>query len=165
MANQSYPTYNGVVPSWADIKVTLTPEGASVMDMADIIGIKHSDKVEVGKKRGASGGRVTARTTGSVDYECGLTITKDGLKKLKRALMEIAPSRGNQKLIGLAHFDIQIQFTPPGGTEIYDVKIKGCRYMGTSEDHKEGNDVSSAEVSLDCIEIVEIIDGVEVVCL
>ena len=165
MPNQDYPTYNGIVPSWADIKVSITPEGGSVLDTADIIGIKTGEKVEVGKKRGASGGRVTARTTGSVDYECSMTLTQDGLLRLKQALMENAPERGNQLLISLVHFDIMIQFTPPGATDIFTKKIKGCRYMGASEDFKEGNDVNSAEVALDCIEIVEIIDGKEIVCL
>lgn len=162
MPNQEYPTVNGIASSWNDIKISMTPEGGSILDMVDIAGIKTDVKTEVGEQRGASGGRVLARTTGSVTYECSLTLYRSGLRKLQKALMENAPTRGNQRLISLVPFDIMIQHTPPGEAEIYERKVKGARYLGTSGDFKEGNDADQAEVTLSVIEIVDIINGQEV---
>ena len=62
-------------------------------------------------------------------------------------------------------FDIMIQHTPPGETEIYQVKLKGCRYLGDSDDMKEGNEPDKIELTLNPIEIVNIINGKEVVLL
>lgn len=77
--------------------------------------------------------------------------------------MKKAPTRGNQKRIGLVAFDIMIQHTPPGEVEIYTTKIKGCRYLGDADDMAEGSDADQIEVTLNPIEIVNIIDGEEVV--
>ena len=163
--NQAYPSLNDFEPSWADIAATATVSGAPVLTMADIAAIKWSRKVEVGKKRGASGGRVMARTTGQGDQEATATLYRGGLRSMIKALMAVAPTRGNQVIIGVVSFDIDIQHTPPGETEIYHVKIKGCRYLGDSDDMKEGTDPDKVELTLDPIEIVNIIDGKEVVLL
>jgi hypothetical protein len=138
MTNQAFPSLNDVEPSWADIAVTATVNGGALVDMADISAITWSRSVEVGERRGASGGRVI------------------------KALMALAPQRGNQRRISLVGFDIMVQHTPPGEDEIYQTKIKGCRYLGDSEDNGEGSDADTIEVTLSPIEIVQIIDGEEV---
>lgn len=165
MVNQAYPTYNDIEPSWADIVVAATIDGGALIEMADIAAIKHSRKVEVGKRRGTSGGRVMARTTGQGDQEASITFYRGGLRRLIKGLMANAPTRGNQVLISLVSFDIEIQFTPPGETEIYVDRIKGCRYLGDSYDSKEGTDPEKPEITLDVIEICNVIDGKEVVLL
>jgi hypothetical protein len=165
MVQQAYPSINDIAPSWADIQTTFTVGGGDALDMMDIAGIKWSRKVEVGEQRGASGGRVMARTTGQGSQEASATLYRSGLRKLLKSLMAKAPSRGNQKVIGVVAFDILIQHTPPGETEIYTVKIKGCRYLGDSDDMKEGNEADKVEVTLNPIEIVQIIDGQEVVLI
>jgi hypothetical protein len=58
-----------------------------------------------------------------------------------------------------------IQHTPPDELEIYQTKIKGCRYLGESDDMKEGTDADQLEVTLHPMEIVQIIDGEEVVLI
>lgn len=165
MTNQAYPSLNDIEPSWADIAATFTVYGGDILDMADFAGVKWSRKVEVGERRGASGGRVMARTTGSVTYEASATMYRSGNRRLVKALMSKAPTRGNQRLISLVGFDILIQHTPPGETEIYVTKIKGCRFLGDSDDMKEGNDADKIELTLNPIEIVQIINGQEVVML
>lgn len=162
MANQASPAINDFAPSWADIAVTFTVSGGQALETGDIAGVSYSSSVEVGEMRGASGGRVMARTRGDVSYEASLTLYRSGYRKLQKALMEQAPTRGNQSLISLAPFDVLIQHTPPGETEIYTTKIKGCRVLGHSDDMAEGTDPDQVEVTLSPIEIVQIIDGVEV---
>jgi hypothetical protein len=165
MAQQEYPSINDFAPSWADIAVTFTVDGGAFLEMADIAAIKGARKVEVGEQRGASGGRVMARTTGSATNEASCTLYRSGLRKLMKALAAKAPLRGNQRRIGLVAFDILVQHSPPGETEIYTRKYKGCRFLGDSSDAKEGNDADQVEVTLNPIEIVDIVDGQEVVLL
>lgn len=163
--NNEYPVLDGIAPSWADIIVKATPKGAALIDIKDIAAINTGTTVEVGEQRGASGGRVIKRTTGSVSYEASITLYRSGYQKLVRGLMAIAPTRGNQKVISLAHFGIQVQHTPPGDIEIYEYRLKGCRILGRSLNGAEGTDADQVEVPLSVIEIVDMIDGVEVVSL
>lgn len=165
MVNQAYPTLNGIEPSWADVAFNFSIPGGSQIDMADIAALKWSRKVDVGEKRGASGGRVMARTTGQSSYEASATLYRSGMETLLSALSDIAPTRGTQSLIALVSFDILVQHTPPNSTDIFQVKIKGCRYLGDSDDMKEGVDPDKIEVTLNPIEIANIIDGFEIVML
>jgi hypothetical protein len=165
MAQQEYPTINGIEPSWADIAVTFTVVGGPLIQMSDMSALKWSRKVDVGERRGTSGGRVMARTSGSGSQDASVTLYRGGLRRLIRALMTKAPTRGNQVLIGKVGFDILVQHTPPGETDIFTSKIKGCRYLGDSDDMKEGPDADLIEVTLNPIEIANIIDGKEVVLI
>jgi hypothetical protein len=165
MPNQAYPSLNDIEPSWADIATTFTVYGGDILDMADIAALKWNDKVDVGERRGASGGRVMARTTGSLTSEASATLYRSGHRRLIKSLMAKAPTRGSQRLISLVGFDILIQHTPPGESEIYQVKLTGCRLLGRSLDMKEGNDADQVEVNLNPLSIVEIINGLEVVLL
>lgn len=162
MPSSAYPALNDFAPSWADISVTMTVSGGEALETADIAAAKWSSSVEVGEQRGTSGGRVMARTVGDVSYEASITLYRSGWRKLQKALVAQAPSRGNQKLISLAPFDVMIQHTPIGESEIYVTKIKGCRVLGASDDMQEGTDPDKIEVTLSPIEIVQIIDGEEV---
>jgi hypothetical protein len=166
--NQAYPSLNDIEPSWSDIQIAITPVDGTALDAADISGIKCSGKVEVGTRKGTSGGRIMARTTGEVSYEASATFYRSGLRKLVDALIAAAPDyalRGNQVRISLIAFDVDIQHTPPGEERIYHWRLKGCRLLGYSSDMKEGNEADSLELTLNPIENVEIVDGKEVVLL
>ena len=106
-----------------------------------------------------------ARTTGAVSYEAEAEFYRSGYRALLKALMQNAPTRGNQKLIAGVSFDILIQHSVPGDTEIYTTKLKGCRFLGESDDMKEGSDADKLTLTLNPIEIVNIIGGVEVALL
>ena len=147
---------------------TISIDGSVLLSMADIAGIKWSRKVEVGEKRGASGGRVMARTTGQGSQEASATLYRSGKRNLITKLAAVAPLRGNQAIISLVPFDIVIQHTPPvvsADFTIYEVHIKGCRYLGDDDDMKEGTDPDKVEITLNPIEIVDVIAGQEIVLL
>lgn len=163
--NQQFPTYNGIVPSWADIAVTVNVLDGAALDVFDIAGLKDGRKIEVGEQRGASGGRVMASTTGSATNEASMTLYRSGGRKLIKALMANAPTRGNQSIIGVVFFDVVIMHTPPGETEIYERHWRGCRYLGDANDFKEGNEADKVETPLFVTSIVDMIDGKEVVLL
>lgn len=165
MVNQLYPTLNDIAPSWADVVTTITVHEGSLIDTIDYSAINWGSTVEIGEQRGASGGRVMKRTTGNKSDEASATYYRSGLRKLLRGLMASAPTRGNQKLVSLAHFDILIQHTPPGEDDIYVTKIKGCRLTGLTSAMTEGPDADQIELTLNPVEVVQIIDGVEVVLL
>ncbi len=164
--NNEYPILDGIAPSWADIIVKLTPtSGGVLVDLKDIAAINSASTLEIGEQRGASGGRVIRRTTGSVSNEASITFYRSGYQKMLRELAKLAPVRGNQKLVGLVHFQIQVQHTPPGEEEIFEYIIKGCRLKGRTLNGTEGSDPDQVEVPMSVIEIADIIDGEEVVML
>jgi hypothetical protein len=163
--NQAYPSLNGVEPSWADISITATTTGNQLLDMSGIAGIKWSRKVTVGKRRGASGGRIMKRTTGEIDYEASISFYRSDLLPFETALGNEAPVRGNQRIISLVSWDVHVIHTPPNDTNIYETWIKGCRYLTDDDDMKEGSDPDKFEIGIDPIEIVRVIDGVEYVLL
>lgn len=166
MAAQSYASLIDFAASWANAQIAITPYGGAVLDEADCSAISHSGTVEVGEQM--SGGRVKARTSGSVKYEASITLYRSGLQKLVKAMVAAAPEyavRGNQIRIALVGFDVDLHHSPPGATEIAHTRIKGCRLLGYSDDLSEGNDADQIELTLNPIEVVNIIDGKEVVLL
>lgn len=165
MTNQAIPNVDETECSWADIAVTSRITGGPLVELRDIAAIKSSRSVDVGVRKGTSGGRIMARTAGEVSYDASITFYKGGLRRFKQALMSVAPTRGNQVLISLVTFDVLVQHTPLGSEAIYQRKIRGCRYLGDSEDLGEGVDADQTEVTINPIEIFDIIDGKEVVLL
>ncbi len=165
MTTEAYPTLNGVAPSWADVTATITGEDVPTLDTVDFAALNYSSLVEIGEQRGASGGRVMRRTVGAKTDEAAITYYKTGLMTLFRGLKDAAPKRGNQRQISLAFFDVLIQQTPPGTTEIFTVKFKGCRLIGLTAAQAEGVDADQIEVPLSVGEIVWIVDGEEIVLL
>lgn len=162
---QSYATLNDIEPSWADLSVTISPYDQSLLDITEIAAIKWARSVEVGTRKGTSGGRIMARTTGESSFEASATFYRTGHEKLIAGLAANAPTRGNQKRISLVAFDILIQHTPPGSSQIFTTKIKGCRLLGDSSDMAEGTDAQQIELTLNPIEIVSIVDGEEILLL
>jgi hypothetical protein len=163
--NNDYPIYNGIAPSWADFSLKISGTDITLIEMKDISAVNTSRTVEVGEQRGASGGRVMSRTTGSSSQEASVTLYKSGLIQLYRGLLAAAPVRGNQKVISLVHFDMHLQWTPAGSVEIFDRRVKGCRVIGDTMNGAEGTDADQVEVPLSVIQIVDMVDGFEVVLL
>jgi hypothetical protein len=163
--SQEYPTIDGIAPSWADIVTTIQVAGGVTLKDIDYAAFNTDTVVEVGDQVGASGGRVMRRTSGSKKDSASATYYRSGLRKLIKALIPYAPTRGNQVLISLVHFDILIQHTPPGESEIYQLKIKGARLTQSAFKFAEGNEADKVEVTFSTAEVVQIIDGKEVVLL
>lgn len=165
MATNDYPILDGVTPSWADIVVRATPYGGSLIETKDIAAINTSRSVEVGEQRGTSGGIVTKRTTGAASQEASWTLYYSGYHQLMRALVDLAPQRGNQYRISLVHFDIQMQWTPYGADDIFERRLQGVRVVGDTINPAEGTEAQQVEVPLSVIRIVDVIDGKEIVLL
>ena len=163
--NNEYPVLDGIAPSWADISCKATPDGGSLIVMADIKSITTGSVVEVGEQRGASGGRVIKRTTGAKKDTAGMVLYHTGYLKLMRNLAKLAPSRGNEKLVSLVHFGFQIQFTPPGDPDVYEYRLFGVRFLGRNTNNQEGTDPNEVDCVLSIAKLADIVDGQEIVMI
>lgn len=161
--DQSYPDLEGICPSWVDLTVTITPAGAPLIELGDIKSFSSSSALEVGEQR--KRGRVFKRTTGSVKHEASMTLYRSGFIKLLDGLALMAPSRGNQKILSVVHFGISLIWTPPETTDIFETRIKGCRYFGDTNAPSEGNDADTVDVALNPLERVHMRNGVEMTLL
>jgi hypothetical protein len=163
MSTNDFPVLDGIVPSWADIIVRVSPAGAPLIEMGDIKSINTGTTVEIGEQQGASGGRVLKRTTGSAKNEMSWTLYRDGFQKFLRGIKALAPIRGNQRRLRLVHFGVQVQHTPPGSIEIFEYRCKGVCYLGRDMNSAEGTDADTVDCRLSVIEIADMIDGEECV--
>ena len=163
--NVQYPILDGIAPSWGDLSCKMLVSGAALLEMIDVKSINTGTSLEIGEQRGASGGRVVMRTTGQDKNEASMTLYASGHQKLIRTLASVAPVRGNQRILSLVHFGIQYLFTPPNTDEIYEIRIKGVRYIGRAANASEGTDANTVDVSLSVAQIVDMIDGKECVLL
>lgn len=169
MVNQLYPVIDDIDPSWADIVVKASPDGAPLIDMNDIASITGSSTVTVGTRKGASGGRVLGRTTGEKSDEFSWTLYRTGFSKLIEALVPIAVSRGfvrgDEVLVGLVPFGVHVQHTPPGSVKIHEYICEGARLLAWNMDHAEGPDPDQVEVPLSIMNFAHLIGGRKVVLL
>lgn len=165
--NQDFPTLNGEAQSWSNISATLTPHDGAILEVKDFSDVSWSRTVEVAEQRGASGGRPMRRSVGAVSYEAAMTLYASGYETLVEALMAQAPTRGNEVLISLVAFDLQIFHTPvvDPNEQIREVVLKGCRLLSDSFAGAEGVDADKIECGISVIKIAKIVDGKEVVLI
>lgn len=165
MANnqQAFPSVNGVESSFAEIAIGLDISGGSSFTGLDISGVKFDSKVSPGMRK--KGGRPAARTRGDIDYTASLILSRKSMQLLKEGLGVTAPQNGNQRLISLVEFQIQVLHTPIGSTDVFESLIKRCRLVGEAHDYKEGADSDMVECDLSVMQIAEKINNVEYVLL
>ncbi|HEX5046715.1 MAG TPA: hypothetical protein VFX89_06300 [Gammaproteobacteria bacterium] len=163
--NNEYPVYNGFAVSWADLEAKISPDGGDLFSIDDIAAFHTGRTVEVGEQRGRTGGRVKKHTLGAGSQEASVTFYRDGYQKFLRKLAALAPMRGNQAVLTAVVFTIDFKHTPLNDDEIYQRIVRGCRVIGDTIDGAEGTDADQIEVPLLCKEIVDMIDGKEVVLI
>ena len=163
--NNEYPLYNGHAVSWADLDCKCSSSLVPLFDLTDIAAFHTGRSVEVGEQRGRTGGRVKKRTLGAGSQEASITFYRDGFQGFLRLIAAAAKSRGNQKILTSVEFDVDFKHTPLNDLEIYQRIARGLRVIGDTLDGAEGVDADQIEVPLSCIEIVDIIDGQEVVLI
>lgn len=168
--NNNYPVLDGIAPSWADITTKIQANGAPLFTADQVSAMTGSRKVEVGSQEGQSGGREVKRTTGRVKQEASITFYRDGYDLFLEMLAQVAETlpglqRGNELLVSLVHFDVQILHTPPLSSKIYERRWYGARMIGDTAAHKEGVEADTIEVPLSVIKIADMINGKEVVLL
>jgi hypothetical protein len=160
--DNEFPIVNNIVPSFADIKISLTPLGAPLIAMKMIKAINIGRTVEVGEMIGASGGRVMATTTGTAKYTFSMTLYRPGYEQFVEALAAAAPAfanRGNEVAISLVHFSADVIWTPPGSTRISHRRAKGIRMLSDTNNPTEGNDPDELEVGCHVKVVADVLAG------
>lgn len=167
--NNEYPVYDGIPPSWADLIVECAIYDGALFGIKDVAAINTSRSVEVGEKRGLSGGRVMGRTTGAQSAEASITFYLDGFTTFCENLATAAEAkglvRGNEVLISLVHFDFLMQWSAPGSAKIHKRRVLGARVLGDTISPAEGTDAQQVEVPLSVIKIADVVNGRDVVLL
>jgi hypothetical protein len=174
--NQTFPSLNGIDPSWADIKFVFSVAGAPILgpaasvlptiEIEDIAAINTSRALEVGYKEGATGGRRSGRSTGRASDESSITFWRSGFEKFCEILAMTAPKRGaNEYAISLVHFDFSQFHTPFGSANIYQRRVLGCRVIGDTMNSQVSSDVQQVEVPLSVMKIVDVNKGKNLVLI
>jgi len=163
MATNDYPVYNGIAPSWCDIQATAQIDGGVALNLPHIQAINTGVEIELGPIE--AGGRVITRTSGARKDSASMQLTHSDYVAFLRQLTALAPTRGTQRVTRTVHFDLQIQWTPPGSDEIFEERVKGCVFTGRDLNSAKSTDATMVDVKLSPIEIVDVVDGVEVIAL
>lgn len=163
-----YPILDGIAPSWADLKLTVTGyNGGRTIETKDISAFSTGATIEIGEQRG-TGGKLRRRTRGQATYECSMTLYLAGWIEFCKMLKEVAPVEQGRRKLSLAHFDCFEQFILPATSDdetIYQTKVLGCRIAGRAKNLAEGTDAAAVEVPISIVEVVDIIDGEECVLI
>lgn len=155
---------NGVAPSWADVETTVNVSGGQTKADIDWKALNWESSVKRGVQK--RGGKVVAKTTGELENTASGTLYKPGLRALMRILAEVAPrDAAGRPQISKARFDIVIKHSGEDDANIYVSKLLGCSLDKNAQKSAEGPDADEAEVDLNPMEIVDEIDGQDVVLL
>lgn len=164
-ANNDFPILDGIAPSWADFVIKIQPTGASLLNSKDCKSLSSGSTREIGVQM--AGGRVKQTTVGSLTHEGSMTLYLSGAVVFERALKEAAEAAGYTRdggvvQIGLVTFQVDYLFTPPGTTDIWERRLKGCKLLSDSEAPAEGTDATTVDYTFHVTERVKIVDGVEI---
>jgi hypothetical protein len=166
----SFETLDGRAVSWSEFKLTANVNGGIALPVVDIKSINYSSKVDVGEQRGASGGRVRKRTSGTLSNEGAATFYREGLDALKEAIASVAAAAGHVNSDGNVQlskvtFNLVITHDWVDDPRIYIRELNGCRLLGDSGKHEEGTDPETVDVDIKPLSIVSVLNGVRTVLL
>lgn len=164
-------TLDGRAVSWSEISITANFRGAASLPLIGVKSLKGSTKVDRGEKRGASGGCVVARTSGSLTVTGSGTFYASELANLKSILTAAAieaaavNSDGHVQLSKIG-FDMTITHSyDDDPTGIYIREWLGNHLDGEDFSDAEGNEAKTVDVELNPLRIVDVINGVRTVLL
>jgi len=164
-------TLDGRAVSWSEIAVTANFRGATSLPLIGVKSIKADSKVDRGEKRGASGGRVVARTTGSLTNSGSATFYASELDNLKAILAAAAAEAGffngdGHVQLSRIGFDITITHDwADDPTGMYVREYLGCHLDSESVNDAEGNEAKTIDVDINPLQVVAVINGVRTVLL
>lgn len=166
---QDFTVYNNEPLSWGNAAFSVLPYDGPIQDKLDLKEISDSTKVETGLQLGP-GGIPVGETRGKPTYEAKATFYRSGWNTLRRTLIAVAKAkgyyRGNKIQISRVKFDLLIQYTPEDGTEVSEKVYKACRIKSdVNSAASESVDPLTVEVDLNPLQIVDYVDGEEVVLL
>lgn len=163
--NQDFPIYDGVAPSWADVKFNFKGYNTPLLQLKDLASFETTASLEVGDMQGASGGKIIRTTTGASKYEGKMGLYHSGFHDLLDNLGPSMPTRGDLRIYGVVFFDVQLFWTPPGSNEIFEKQVNGCRILGNTLAAAEGVEANKIDIPIKVAEVIYVIRGKKYVIL
>lgn len=158
-------TLNDAAVSWAECKAVANIDGGIDLPDIDWKSFDFEEKVERSWQR-SQGGRPKKKTTGQTTPAAKAQAYREGIKALKRGLMAVAPENAaGQKQLSKVRFTLVITHSYEGDPDIYCIEIRDCTLDSNIFKLAEGNEADVVDIDLNPREVVEIIDGQEVVLL
>lgn len=161
---------DGRAVSWAEVAILVNIAGGITLPIVGISSISSESKVERGEARGASGGRVIARTTGAVTNSGTATFYAFALESLKDAIASLALANGyvnadGHVQVSRVSFDIIVTHDWIDDAKIYVRKYLGCHLDSESVKDEEGTDAKKVDVDINPLRVVSVVNGKEIVLL
>ncbi|MDR2009220.1 MAG: hypothetical protein LBQ22_01910 [Bacteroidales bacterium] len=129
------PQINGVVPSWANLLVTIGGQ-----PVTGVTSIDYNDTQEVTDIKGL--GNVTqGRGYGPIEYSGSITLLRDDIETIRE-------NSETGRLQDLPPFDIIIQFIRPGDVKIITHKLIDCQFKGDGMTIKQGDTKNEQSIDL-----------------
>lgn len=158
-------TLNEAAVSWAECEIVPIIPGAAPLPDIDWKSLDFDETISRGWQRG-KGGKKKKKTTGQLESSASGSLYREGLKALKRGLLAVAPQNAEgQYQLSKVRFNIPVTHSYEGDSEIYHFELRGCTLDKNALKLAEGPDADLVDIDLNPTQIVEIIDGKEVVLL
>lgn len=130
------PLINGVEPSWANLKVSISGFTESA-----ITAINYEDDQVIENIYGA-GQQPVGRGYGNITSKASMTMHRSAVEAMRK-------SSGTGRLQDIAPFDIVVCFIPINGSTIITHKIRNCQFLKDGLNLKQGD--TKEEVVLDML--------------
>lgn len=162
--SEDYATMNGTAVSWSDINISIVPDDGATVTNIDIADLSWNST----RSRGVQmrSGRKFGRTRGSTDHTGSFTLYYSGWNALRNEMIRVAQSRGlivgGQVHLGDVQFNVVAKWTPLGSDEIKIVELRGCVIDDLGESLSEGEDADQVPITLNPMQNVMIVNGIEV---
>lgn len=150
MTTSAFPVYNGVAPSWAELKLVIEHDGGT-FETQDFQSIDWDHGLEPGDVYGQGSGPLM-RTKGKYTANAKISMLKASARALRLALAAVNPS------YGLVSFTLHGSWDVGDGV-IHTVDIRGARWKKTTNAGAQGSmDAWKEDIDLSVLRIYE--DGV-----
>jgi len=148
--------------SFSEVKATAHVPGGESFEMTDWKDITWKTAVTVGKTR--SRGTPNRRTSGISDFTAAAIFYRGGKIAVINQLAIIAEANdlirdGDMVMWGMVEFDLEITFSYPGEDQISTIVLEGCRFIDDDEKSSEGEAPQEAALTIDPMNIYELING------
>jgi hypothetical protein len=154
-----YSTLASQARSWADVIATIVIHDGETIDDVDIAALS----VGSARSRGTQNkhGRPYARTRGTTTYSGSITFYDSGWDAVIPALQAQAVS----KAIDLfdVSFDIIVKRKAVDSTDVSTHIVRDCVIDENAWDFSEGDDPDQTPITLNVMQLVQIVNGEEVV--
>jgi hypothetical protein len=163
MSNAILPTLNGDAPSFAEVTTTIDVLGGQSVDIS-FKALSWESKIDRGEKRGPGGG-LDSYTTGKKSDTASGSMYRSEFTRLKRALIAVAKKdRAGRPKVSTVRFTVTVIYSFEDDTDIHTIILRGCRLDKNAGKFDDGStDPDSVDIDLKPLEVVEVIDGQEVI--